>query len=486
MGRQFFSTRIDELESMFDRQRQDASFLDALLEELDHRSTQRSKDLLARAVQARGVLGKHSGEINPGDRNVDFREPGLTERSIRLRILSQRVDDGTLPARAANYARLKKIIYLGDLANSSPGEMLRTPNMGVGTVQAFRRRLQSKGLDWGCDTIGWSRAYAKQLEREASEAAERAKALSPKQRRALSERADDGKLPVRAEQYLRRRRITYIGELAQLSSDEIMQTLNMGRQSVAALHQRLRAYGLDWNCDVGSWSRELARKLELQATEEAHHGEPTELGAALRQAVQEVATSERNVGIILWQRGWDGRGGATLEEVGKFHGMTRERVRQIVAKIERRLTNKAAPLALRRAVKIVKRTTPGNVEDVLSTLVREGVLAGSFDIRGLLNAADTWRLPLSLGFAGSHRTILAAPESITAIERIAQAARKACGARAVRIWLIFVRRLQKRLVANRRTPLLRARFGLMIWSGWIRAKAGSGVPLSPIRTVIAL
>ena len=56
--RPYLSLGIVDLEKRFDQEPDDADFLNRLLHELDHRTTQRAKKLHARAVQAQGVASK--------------------------------------------------------------------------------------------------------------------------------------------------------------------------------------------------------------------------------------------------------------------------------------------------------------------------------------------------------------------------------------------------------------------------------------------
>lgn len=56
MSRPFFSTSIAELEKRFEGQVRDAAFLEALMEELENRHTDRAARLKVRALQALGAL----------------------------------------------------------------------------------------------------------------------------------------------------------------------------------------------------------------------------------------------------------------------------------------------------------------------------------------------------------------------------------------------------------------------------------------------
>ena len=67
--------------------------------------------------------------------------------------------------------------------------------------------------------------------------------------------------------------------------------------------------------------------------------------AAVREAIRKALPDERHRRIVMARYGLDGRGEKSLDEVGSLFGLTRERVRQIVAKADERLRRWLWPVA---------------------------------------------------------------------------------------------------------------------------------------------
>lgn len=88
-SRPYLSLGIVDLEKRFDQEQDDFDFLKRLLNELEHRTTQRSKKLRARVIQAQGLASKHKTRIQepielsvgePNSENVDS-EPNVERQS---------------------------------------------------------------------------------------------------------------------------------------------------------------------------------------------------------------------------------------------------------------------------------------------------------------------------------------------------------------------------------------------------------------------
>lgn len=146
-------------------------------------------------------------------------------------------------------------------------------------------------------------------------------------------------LPESVESLLRRAGIRTIGALTREPRDKW--------QANATIKQRLGDY-LDWL---------IKQSQDVWANEKASHGLNPLLRLRLRETTLEVLTtswlsvlSDRQRDIIRWRYGLDGEI-LTLEEIGeRIGGVTRERVRQIQLKAERRLNH---PLR-RRKIQLVK------------------------------------------------------------------------------------------------------------------------------------
>jgi hypothetical protein len=96
----------------------------------------------------------------------------------------------------------------------------------------------------------------------------------------------------------------------------------------------------------------------------------------------------RNRSIVQQRVGWTGSGPATLDDIGREFGVTRERVRQICAKATSRLDGQT-PYAPRldAALRIISETVPALSQDVDVALQQHGVSRGTIRFDGLLAAS---------------------------------------------------------------------------------------------------
>lgn len=121
-----------------------------------------------------------------------------------------------------------------------------------------------------------------------------------------------------------------------------------------------------------------------------------------------VTAGLRNRGLIALLWGWDGLGGTTLEAAGQAYGLTRERVRQIAAKAEGRLSQLPvfAP-SLGKARDVLISRSPGLADDLECELVGLGISEKPFRLEGIVHAL--WLLyheeSLVLSVSGGKRTL---------------------------------------------------------------------------------
>lgn len=147
--------------------------------------------------------------------------------------------------------------------------------------------------------------------------------------------------------------------------------------------------------------RSVLRRLETEKLDEA-----------LLHLVRQVV-SARHVEAIALRLGWDGMGGATLEEAGEVAGVTRERVRQIQLRLEDALKPVTYVPALDRAIEALDRAADTFEPDAASLLRREGITFDSFLPTGVISAAKLLSRPyrfevgpgkISVQLAGDTKT----------------------------------------------------------------------------------
>jgi hypothetical protein len=106
-------------------------------------------------------------------------------------------------------------------------------------------------------------------------------------------------------------------------------------------------------------------------------------------AARALPASERNRTIFARHIGLDGNGGCTLDVVAKEFGISRERVRQIGARVVERLGQRKpfAPV-LDRALDLVVENVPGDSAQIESNLLSLGITEKAFRLEGLRNIAQ--------------------------------------------------------------------------------------------------
>ena len=70
-------------------------------------------------------------------------------------VLLKRISDIEISVRSQNCLRSDNIVYIGDLATKTEGEMLKTPNFGRKSLTELKQILHSYGLTFGMKIVGW-------------------------------------------------------------------------------------------------------------------------------------------------------------------------------------------------------------------------------------------------------------------------------------------------------------------------------------------
>jgi hypothetical protein len=182
----------------------------------------------------------------------------------------------------------------------------------------------------------------------------------------------------------------FIADVIELRTAEL--TTHLSADQIAELGDAIRELKLRFGTFIPEWQRGNIEDLasifhgDLKPYEDVK-ASPLDLSLlSLLDGVVDVRT--RKITIRFF--GWDGQGGTTLEQAGQEFGLTRERVRQIVAKAPlrngenreqvRRLVRQASSLAATMA--------PCRAESVEEAMVKAGLTSQPFRLEGLLKAID--------------------------------------------------------------------------------------------------
>lgn len=132
----------------------------------------------------------------------------------------------------------------------------------------------------------------------------------------------------------------------------------------------------------------------------------------LRKLVERAGTPPHSVPVVLRRLGWDGRGGATLEEAASLSGVTRERARQLVQRVKKYCADEPRPVpALGWAIELLEQLSGVTPDEAAETLESAGVTKTRFELAGLrravkitgINVAPGWDAGIRDGEQDSYR-----------------------------------------------------------------------------------
>lgn len=213
-----------------------------------------------------------------------------------------------------------------------------------------------------------------------------------------------------------------------LAEDEIVRSISASDVRfgayVRALSPRARSLGAALRHFFAGRAKPSQKALEVlrvldQTVKDARS---QQLEGELRALV--CAASIQRVGPVLKYLGWDGRGGSTLQKAADESGITRERVRQLAAKVARRVAHKPFTPALDRILATLSDSSV-LAEDIEERWRRDGLTAGYFRAEGVVSAASLVKGECSVRvrLLEGKRLIVneSADRAITAVRKLALA-----------------------------------------------------------------
>ena len=115
----------------------------------------------------------------------------------------------------------------------------------------------------------------------------------------------------------------------------------------------------------------------------------SQLTTALTDRVKKASAVDRNVEVIIDHFGFRGDPQPTLEEIGKKHGVTRERVRQIIAKDFQKLDLPVFEIpSLKACLDLIQSRDYWLYADLTDAILNNGLAGDHFHIEGILNLAS--------------------------------------------------------------------------------------------------
>lgn len=317
-------------------------------------------------------------------------------------IFDTKVDDLMPSVRAKNVLASANVLYLGDLVQFDESQLLSLQNCGRKTVAELRERLEQRGLSFGMGLDSWRRP---EPSIDVPSHVEAAKALSDfdeAMRTKFYLRISELGLSPRAQHVLAEANVKYVGDLLAMTESALIELSSCGRTTIAEIKDRLQTLGLRLGMSISDWSSDAAALVRKQQDRQKESPivllrrslTPLPVASSLENELGNVlraVASDRDVEIAIKQLGWSGKGQRTLESVGQEYNVTRERIRQIVARTTDRISDRefATPW-LEKSLATVRKTCPATAHDISAALRADGITKSEFDPSGIESACDVF------------------------------------------------------------------------------------------------
>ena len=326
--------------------------------------------------------------------DVDWPRPNSQRMANhRQLLLSQNVDILELSVRPANCLRNANISTIGELLQKKTEELLRFKNMGRSSVKEIDTKLQELLRNHPDET---------QLKISAVQQSFCLSALLSFEEAGIDEVI---------EQKLNDAAITRMDDLVTRSIESIRYWACLSGAEVCILQSQLGNVDLFLESTLPLWVRshyvELTEAFQADLEQLRMTGLMSDSVASMSPDGTSSATcleeeletffkpnlSENNKQAVRRRLGWDGGPGATLEQAGQDLNVTRERVRQILARAFRRVPTK--PVFLPKALECVELCLPATVERAERALVDAGITRGNIRVEAIARTAKYLDIPLT-------------------------------------------------------------------------------------------
>ena len=276
-----------------------------------------------------------------------------------------------LSERLWKYFQNNNISYLLDVVTKTKTSLLKEPNLGRKTLNELEDLLKNFNLTLGMKIPNWSTDDLNELLNNFDNLIEN-QDYKPKYRQDFFITIDEVEFSVRTQNCLRSLNIRYVGDLIQKSVNNLLREPNFGRKSLNETREFVNKLGLSLNMKIDDWGNTIeefersgfiksekkiiVRKKTQWGKYEKYVSDPVLLIQKVLGDIKNLSpTNQRSIEVISRRYGLnESRKEETLEEIGNYLGVTRERVRQIEGKAKRKIKFRISSFRERLLKKIVQ------------------------------------------------------------------------------------------------------------------------------------
>ena len=188
-----------------------------------------------------------------------------------------------------------------------------------------------------------------------------------------------------------------------------------------------------------------------------------------------TAKLQRNREILVGYYGWEDGRQHTLTEIGSRFGITRERIRQVCAKLTKRDKNLPTILApvMERALALIKGRLPGPAAHIEAELVEKGLTAVRMDLEGISTGAKLLGRPVAFSVTKiDNSRLVVRPKQVDATLAIANLAKKVIYFHGLTTVDRIQQKISERYPGDLGPELVREALKLVDGFSWLNEKGG--------------
>jgi hypothetical protein len=251
-------------------------------------------------------------------------------------------------------------------------------------------------------------------------------------------------LSERAKNCLRKNNIKFVGDLVQIPEHKLMKFKNFGRKTLEELKKKLSRYSLRFGMKICSWDRkdELLRKHKHELLSLREQETSRSIEQFLGNEVRTVEDEIRGIIYLLeikkkdWEEifilryGLNGEKSKTLQEIASIKGVTRERIRQIEAKVLEKfnstttITTPVIDLALKECSEQTNVITGQEIEKIL---FEKGLTKGTANLHVLISLSEILKKKISFSVVEYEGKEYMIPEKYLPFKKVISKAKNYSG-----------------------------------------------------------